>query len=83
MGYGAWVFSGVCNWRAIKSYPIGPNEIRTAVGDIQFDPIARSYFRNVNLNGRSCAIKMYHRGGLERNEFTDRLHNENYVWQKL
>ena len=70
-GFG-YVFSGVCNTNAKKKISVGPNEILEAPDSTYFDPIARSYVREVSLNAKPCAIKKFKNS----EQWTDLSHNE-------
>ena len=74
LGEGAfgYVFSGVCNTDAKKKITVGPNEILEAPDSTYFDPIARSYVREISLNAKPCAIKQFK----DSKEWTELSHNE-------
>ena len=57
-GFQACVFNGVCNANARKRMAVGPNEIVVAPDFTYSDPISGVLYREINLNGKSCAIKM-------------------------
>ena len=63
------VFSGICNTRATKIIALPPHKKQEATS---FDPISKTYFKEISLNGRSCAIKMF----FDSEEWTASSYNE-------
>ena len=71
-GLFSFVFSGVCNADARKRMAVGPNEIVVAPDFTYVDPISGNRYREISLNGKSCAIKMI----LNSQKWTQSSYNE-------